>query len=179
MGYCLFDGHIFPHFPCSFLCSDPRRPAADVVSVTDFCVSFLPVRLPPSLGLPLISQSTELNMGTQSGLDMLITFKYWFFLNTLSLVLLLFHDSSLTLFHASCLSPGCLILSKADFVVDRCLTWGVFSSTDAPLSFSFYSGARCLQRLLLWLINLLSDSKIYVDMCFFKQSSPFIYLGCI
>lgn len=68
-----------PHFPCSFLCSNPRRPAVDVVSVTDFCVFFLPVCLPLSLGLPLISQSTELNMGNQSGLVMLITFKYWCF----------------------------------------------------------------------------------------------------
>lgn len=71
--------------------------------------------------------------------------------------------------------PCFLLVSRLfDFVKYRFFSLFFPPSTDAPLS--FYSDAF---RGSSWLINLLSDSKIYVCMCLCKQCSPFINLGCV
>lgn len=64
---------------------------------------------------------------------------------------------------------------KCRFFLRQMSHLGFFFQHWCPTKLLF----RCLQRLLLWPINLLSDSKIYVGMCLCKQCSPFINLGCV
>lgn len=134
-----------------------------MVCHTLLCLSFC---LPLSLGLPLISQPHWVKYGgTNQALTCLLLF-----LNTLSCSLHHYISSPLPWLqtHSIPALSRLFDLVKGRFFLDRCLTWGLFSSTDAPLSFTFYSGARCLQMLLLWLIDL--------PLPLF---TPFIYLGCV